>query len=184
MSKERIATIISFVFDPLIEGPVLFVLLFLKSTASFWLLPVIILTNAILPTLFMIYGLRRGFISDWETTNRRERHRLNLFCLLSTIFSLCLVYLFGDAFLLKLFLVLVTLLSIYTLITFFWKISGHMAANTAFVLLTNLFFGWRFWWLFILLPLVGWARLVRHKHDIWQVLGGIILSSSVILLLI
>lgn len=182
MTKQKLAGIISILFDPLVEAPFLFVLLFLtKSTAPLWLLPIIIFVDAILPVLFMIYGLRVGFITDWETTDREERYSFNLFWLLGGLLTLFLVYLFGDKFLVRLFLVFVLLFGSYTLITFFWKISGHMTANTALFLVINLFFGWRFWWLILLLPLVAWARWARNKHDIWQLLGGVILSSLVIL---
>lgn len=183
MTKEQFARIISVVLDPLIEAPVLLVLLFLgKSTAPLWLLPIILLLGLLPPILFLGYGLRRGFITDWETTNRNQRHGLNFFCLLVTLLALLLIGLLGDQFLLRLFFIFLILMLIYTLITFFWKISGHMTANTAFFLALNIFFAWQFWWLVFLLPLVAWARLVRNKHDIWQILGGVILASLVILL--
>lgn len=183
MVKQRIAGIISVVFDPLVEVPALLVVLFLtKSTAPLWLLPTIILIDACLPILFMVCGLRVGSIADWETTNKDERHGFNLVWLLGTVLTIFLVYFFGDDFLLKLLLIFVVLLGLYTLITFFWKISGHMTANTAFVLALNIFFDWRFWWLIALLPLVAWARFVRNKHDIWQLIGGVVLSTLVILL--
>ena len=182
MTKEKFAGIISVILDPLVEAPILFLLLFLtKSTAPLWLLPIIIFVDAIFPALFMIYGLRVGFITDWETTDKEERYGFNLVWLFGTFLSLFLVYLFGDDFLLKLLLIFAVLLGLYTLITFFWKISGHMASNTAFVLFINLFFGWRFWPLVFLLPLVAWARLIRNKHDLWEILGGVVLSSLVIL---
>lgn len=181
ISKKKLAGLVSFVFDPLVEGPLLLILLFFtKSTASLWLLPVILFSTALVPFFFMIYALRRGLISDWETTKRQERHSLNLVCLAVVFLTLFILCLAGDRFLTNLFLVLSVLMGLYTLITFFWKISGHMTANTAFVLVINLFFGWCFWWLFALLPLVAWARLIRNKHDIWQILAGIGLASLVI----
>ena len=123
MFKEKFASIVSIVFDPLVEAPILLAILFLaKSSAPLWLLGLLILIGTLPPTLFLKYGMRRGFITDWETTNRSERHGLNFVCLLAVIFILVLVGLFGDRFLLKLFLVLFSLMLLYTLITFFWKI--------------------------------------------------------------
>ena len=130
----------------------------------------------------MAYSLKQGLITDWETTRRNERHGFNLVCLLASLMTLFLLYQFGDAFLMRLFLIFVFLILTYSLITLFWKISGHMTANTAFVLVLNVLFDWRFCWLVFLLPLVAWARMVRNKHDIWQILGGVALSSLVILL--
>ena len=181
MSKERIAAIISFVFDPLVEVPILFIFFLSQRTVSLWLLLLIFLFGAILPLLFMIYGLKVGFITDWETSNRDERHGFNLVWFFGVLLSLFFAYLLKDEFLFKLLLIFAVLLGLYTLITFFWKISGHMTANTAFVLLINLFSNWRFWPLGFILPMVAWARLARNKHDIWQILGGVILSSLVIL---
>lgn len=182
MTKEKLAGIVSVVFDPLVEAPLLLVIFFLtKRTASLWLLPVIAFFGVLLPLSFLFYGLRHGFISDWETTKRNERHSLNFVCLFVTLLILALVGLFGDQFLLRVFVIFLALMAIYTLITFFWKISGHMTANTAFILTLNLFFDWQFWYLIFLLPLVAWARLVRNKHDICQILGGVFLATLVIL---
>ena len=182
MFKEKLARAVSVVFDPLVEAPVLLVILFLgKSTAPLWLLALVLLVGILPPVVFLKYGMRKGFISDWETTNRSERHGLNLVCLLAVILILALVSFFGDHFLLKLSLILLVLMLLYTLITFFWKISGHMTANTGLFLILNIFFDWRYWWLAVLVPLVGWARLVRNKHDIWQVIGGVALASLVVL---
>jgi len=182
MSKQKLAGIVSVISDPFVEGTLLFIIIFiLKSTAPIWLLPIILFLAAVLPVIFLTYGMRVGLISDWETTDRNQRHGLNIVCLLGIALDLVLIFLFGNGFLLRLFLIFLVLMAIYTLITFFWKISGHMTANTAFILVINLFFGQHFWWLVFLIPIVGWARLVRKKHDIWQVLGGVLLSSAIIL---
>lgn len=182
MSKSTLAKFISVASDPFIEGVLLFVVLFIfKSEAPLWLLPLLLFFSAVLPVIFLTYGMRVGLITDWETTDRSQRHGLNIVCLLGIVLDLALIFLFGNGFLLRLFLIFVVLMTFYTLITFFWKISGHLTANTAFVLVVNLLFGWHFWWLIFLLPLVGWARIVRKKHDLWQVFGGILLSSVIIL---
>lgn len=182
MSKYRTAGIISVILDPLVEAPLLLAILFLtKSTSPAWLLALVVLIDTLVPVAFWAYGLKKGFISDWETSVRQERHNLNLLCLLVTTANVFIFYLFNDLFLLKVFLVFMILMVVYTLITFFWKISGHMTANTAFYLALNFFFDWRYWWLVFLLPMVAWARLVRNRHDVWQLLGGVILSSLVVL---
>lgn len=182
LSKRHIANKVSVLSDPFVEAPILLSILFLaKSTAPAWLLILVVLIGTVIPVWFLKYGMRRGFITDWETTEREERHGLNLVCLFAIFLDLLLIYFFGDLFLLRLFLILFVLMFLYTLITFFWKISGHMVANTAVFLAMNLFFEWRFWWLVILIPLVAWARLFRQKHDIWQVIGGVALASLVIL---
>jgi len=182
MTKHKIAGIISFIFNHTVEMPILLaVILPTRGTAPIWVLMLVVLIDTLLPILFLIYGLKRGFISDWETSNRDERHIYNFFALLLILFNLVLFYFLGDEFLLKLIFVFLALILIYTLITFFWKISGHMASNTAFILLLNIFFDWRFRWLIFLLPLVAWARLTRNKHDVWQLAGGVVLSTLVIL---
>ncbi len=182
MSKATLARFVSVVSDPFIEGTLLFMILFLlKSEAPVWLLPLLLFFSAFLPVIFLTYGMRVGIISDWETTDRSQRHGLNIVCLLGIALDLVLIFLFGNGFLLRLFLIFLVLMAFYTLITFFWKISGHLTANTAFFWVINLFFGLRFWWLVFLLPLVGWARVIRQKHDLGQVLGGFLLSTMIIL---
>lgn len=182
MSKQTLASIVSAISDPFTEGSLLFILIFLfKSEAPLWLLPLLLFFSAILPVIFLTYGMRVGLIADWETTDRSQRHGLNLVCLLGIALDLVLIFLFGNGLLIRLFLIFLVLMAFYTLITFFWKISGHLTANTAFFWVINFFFGWRFWWLVLLLPLVGWARIIRKKHDLGQVLGGILLSTVIIL---
>lgn len=182
MSKATLARFVSVVSDPFTEGSLLFILIFLfKSEAPLWLLPLLLFFSAILPVIFLIYGMRVGLIADWETTDRSQRYGLNLICLLGVVLDLVLIWLFSNGFLWRLFLIFLVLMIFYTLITFFWKISGHLTANTAFFWVINLFFGWRFWWLVFLLPLVSWARIICKKHDLGQVLGGILLSTVIIL---
>ena len=91
MFKEKLASMLSIVFDPLVEAPFLLVILFLtKSTAPLWLLGLVLLIGVLPPIVFLKYGLKRGFITDWETTNRNERHGLNFVCLLAVVFILAL----------------------------------------------------------------------------------------------
>jgi len=180
--KQKIAGIISVLFDPFVEGPVILGFLFFKkSNLPFWCLLILLLINVFLPALFIFYALKKGFISDWETTKRSERYSLNLVLLGAIIFSFFLIRFWDDQFLEKIFLLTLILFSFYTLITFFWKISGHVMVNTSLVLIFNLFSSWRFWWLFFLIPLVAWARVVRKKHSPCQVLAGALLASVVIL---
>ncbi len=67
-----------------------------------------------------------------------------------------------------------------TVVTFFWKISVHLAAFTLGVLMLNILFGWQWWWLFLLVPVLMWARIVRKKHTLMQTVAGTVLTLVVV----
>jgi membrane-associated phospholipid phosphatase len=37
-------------------------------------------------------------------------------------------------------------------------------------------FGIKFWWLYLLLLPLGWARVYRRRHTLWQVVAGALLA--------
>lgn len=179
--STEIAELISTITDPLIIT-IVTLLVILKSIsmtfkeATLWFLLVMGIT--IVPTaLYIFRGMKKGDIHDWFITERKERYKvllvgmfslliLNLILLLMSAPSLLLV--FGQtAFLLGLFLSLTTL---------FWKVSFHSSFFTFFAASLVGLFGMKLAWLFVFLPLVGWARIKLHKHTVGQVVVGSLMS--------
>ena len=69
---------------------------------------------------------------------------------------------------------------VLTLITFFWKISGHMTFST--LLFTTIYYVTKSPYslaLFIFTPLIAWARIELSKHTTPQVIAGTIVTLAV-----
>jgi membrane-associated phospholipid phosphatase len=69
---------------------------------------------------------------------------------------------------------------IFMLINFYWKISLHTAFISAAGVVLTVALGAGAAWIFILLPLMCWSRLVLHQHTLAQVITGAILSAGII----
>ena len=126
-----------------------------------------------LPVAYIVVQLRRGAITDFHLRIREERFKpmlVLLGCLTAAIAvmtagsapaALTLTAVWG--IFLSLFLLLVTLV---------WKISGHSTAATAFAIFIHSLLGSAVLPVFLLIPLVGWARLRIKRHTPTQVLAG------------
>lgn len=185
--KEKIARFFSLFFHPSAVAIYLFLAAFFltpaKPAASFLWALVAIFFSAILPGIVVIGFLKGGLLSDADLSERAERLRpyilITFFYFLGAFLLLYLPpyplnYVFGT-----LMACYATVTLVGTFITYFWKISMHLAGLAG--PLTAAIFFWRapaLPFLLALLPL-SWARLYLRKHNIWQVLVGILMSSLV-----
>lgn len=163
--NKTIATVISRVFDPFISLGVLFTLLF-YATPIF--IPAFVLM-ILLPLFLFFVAWKTKAVSNWDVSDRRQRPKI-LWSLVG-IEILCSILL-GTTITVP---VLVALAG-FALITQFWKISGHAMAvglTTGFIIVQ---YGWSWWPILLIVPLVGWARVARGDHTIWQVTLGALYS--------
>jgi hypothetical protein len=185
--KEKLAHFLSLILHPSAVAIYLFTSAFYHTKSEFipkllWAL-LAIFFSALVPALVVLGLLKLRLLSDADISNRAERARPYI---LITLF-----YFLGSFLLLHLpphpiNKVYGTLMSCYatvtlvgTIITYFWKISMHLAGLAG--PLTAAIFFWKLPavpFLISLLPL-SWARLHLRKHNIWQVLAGIMMSSLV-----
>lgn len=56
----------------------------------------------------------------------------------------------------------------------FYRISFHASINTSLFILLNHFTSWNYWFLFILIPVIGWSRYYLKKHTLFQLMAGAI----------
>jgi hypothetical protein len=177
--KIRAAKFISRVFDPVFVIPAGIILLFVKPELSAGITPhvffVFFLIDVVAPLTFFLYSLRVGKISDWDTTKRTERYRLYIFTVACWFAGLVLISTYGNQYLFSVLLILTLLAFVFAVLTFFTKISVHVGTTTVFVLVVNLFFGFRFLPLFLFIPAVGWSRIVLGFHTYWQVWMGVLI---------
>lgn len=169
---HRLATIISRVFDPFLMLAVVFIAL-LSSTPVF--LPAFFFM-VILPFLLFLVAWKTGRVSNWDVSNRGERPKI--------LWSLIVIELIS-IIVFQLWSVIPILIAIigFTVITHYWKISGHaMAAALATGTVISAY-GWSWWPVLLVVPVVAWARVVRRDHTILQVIAGAIYSWALLLLL-
>lgn len=163
--NKTVATIISRIFDPFVMLAVIFVTLFYNSPVA---VPAFILT-ILLPLALFVIAWKSKIIGDWDVSDRRQRPKI-LWTLVVIEIINCIV--------LKMYAAIPVLVVLtgFAAITQFWKISGHaMAAALATGILISRF-GIAWWPVLLIVPFVGWARVVRHDHTIWQVVAGALYS--------
>lgn len=186
MSKERLARDISFILGPQVWFPVLLLLFFFKTGLTqqqiFILAPLLILFQIIIPFVVLYWLIKTKKVSDWDIRKREERYQVLPIFVLSTFAGLFSVYYVGTILFFNLFLTLWLTAFVGVVITYKWKISLHLILNTAAVILVNFLFHWQLPFLYFLIPLVAWARYTNKHHTILQLVGGIVVSATIVLL--
>ena len=173
---KKLAWIISRVFDPVIEIPIML------SAAVWWALTnglrwrflvFLLIVDALLPALYMLWGLFKGFISDWDITKKEERRGLYIFTTLAHLVGVIYAFFLDKGELGYILLVFWSMAVVFAVITYFWKISVHAGVNGAALAFFNHFWGWEnYWWLALILLMVLWSRVEIKKHTLMQVAVG------------
>ena len=185
MSK-KIAEYISFILGGYVWLPVIFILIIFNSNLGkqqlLIIAPSVLILQVIIPLLYLLIGARLGWIGDSELSKREERKPFLIMMIILSLISLSIIYFFGNSFIFNLNIILITLLLILLAITNYWKISLHASLNTSAAIIINFLFDWRLSPLFLTIPLIFWSRLELKKHTLNQLVAGIIVSASIILL--
>ncbi len=185
--SDRWAKIVSFVFDgSFISVPVFIIICIVvvedKLAALGWAL-LCILFGMIIPFLYVFSLYRKNKIYDIHIPEKSNRMKPLLFTLLSYITGLVVLYFLGAPLFLKVIFIL-TIISafVYTVITYYWKISMHASYITFVVITFNILLGHWMLLLLPLIPIVGWARIKAKRHTKPQVLTGAGLASVICVL--
>jgi hypothetical protein len=174
---KKIAYVISRIFDSLYWLFILSVMVILSpyfdgfnrvifSTGA-------IIIAGIVPWVIYWQMRQRGLISDIDFSNKLQRTQ---FLMANAPFwSLAFLATFFIPTPQIIFILTVSLLTIGAIvivITRFWKISIHALLVTIVGIITVTLYGWVWWPVFLLVPIVWWSRLVLRQHDIFQLLAG------------
>lgn len=147
----------------------------------------------ILPIITYIYLTKFGLITDkkfdFNIVKREERTVYNIILSLGFFTNFILISMYNIPIIKELSLLLAVSFLIFTIITLFWKISGHMTQSVLFIIiLAYLFVDFRTLILSIgyllCIPLVGYSRVKLKHHDIWQVIGGTVVTTVVAILIL
>ena len=140
-------------------------------------LAIVVLFVTVLPALSIAVMVRFSKVSDLHLQHREERF-LPLCCtLISMIVGTILLHRLGAAReIVWAGVAYITNSVIFSAITPLWKISFHSSVATGcvtvLVMLVNPLFGW----LFLLVPLISWARVYRKRHTFLQTAVGAVLA--------
>ncbi len=139
-----------------------------------WSLTWIILA-ALIPFLYIWWGVQSGRFTDFHVMQREQRGEPFLVAIASALILVMVYFMMGvPGALLALAISLFVNGIVFLFITVIWKISIHAAALAGSVVTVALLIDPRWLWLLILVPLIIWARAIRHRHNIWQgVLGAL-----------
>jgi membrane-associated phospholipid phosphatase len=138
-----------------------------------------VLFTAVLPTLFITAGVRRGRWSDRNVGARRPRLVVLAFITASVTAGLILLFLLGAPRLLTGYLAfMLASVALLALVTMAWKISIHCAVASGSVTVLALFFGPLVLCGYVLVALLGWSRVTLKDHTVAEVVAGSVLGAG------
>lgn len=179
---QKFATFISKLFEPLL---VLFAIMLAGgwhaglTGTNFW-----VYIGYILIFFGIIFALRmwlvRRYQLDWDISDRYKRIRPLIMIIMVVLGNWFIIRSWHSAELTNLFSLFVLWLLGFFLITLFYKISGHVSVVTLAAGLVTTWFGSAWWPVWLVVPLVAWARIFGKHHTVGQVIAGIFFSSLIL----
>jgi hypothetical protein len=137
------------------------------------------LFTAVLPTLFISHGVRHGRWSDRNVGARRPRLLVLAFITGSVAVGLILLLVLGAPLLLTGYLAfMLASVAVLAGITMVWKISIHCAVASGSVTILALTYGPLVLGGYVLVGLLGCARVAVKDHSVAQVMAGSVLGAA------
>ena len=134
---------------------------------------------AVLPTVFIDYGIRRGRFDDRNVGARRPRLVVLAFITTSVATGLILLLVLSAPAILTGYLAFMLVsVAVLAAITLVWKISIHCAVASGSVTILALAYGPLVLAGYLLVGLLGWSRVAVRDHTIWQAFGGSVLGAA------
>lgn len=145
---------------------------FLPWMLTFFLFAIII------PGFYILWLLESHRISDIHMAKLSDRKIPFLVGAVSSIIGAVLLYFLHAARPVFVISVIYAVNStVIALVTQYWKISVHTGTFASIATISVILFGTQFWWLYLLLVPLAWARIFRRRHTIWQTVMGAALMS-------
>ncbi len=133
------------------------------------------------PTLYIMYLVRKGIVTDFHLNVRKERTKPFLIMTANTAVVFLVMLLLGAP---KLILIVIAtaILQLFfmLLITLRWKISGHCTAVAGLVVLALALFGENLLPSTLLIPLVAWSRIRLKRHTLVQTVAGSFMGAVIV----
>jgi membrane-associated phospholipid phosphatase len=142
----------------------------------------------VLPLLVLLGLVKLGKVTDHHVSNRNQRAPVLLMALASVIAGLVVLEAVGaPRSVVVMVLAIVAGIMVLAAVSPFWKMSGHAAAVSSAATIFVLMLGPVWLPLLVLIPAVGWSRVVLRAHTLAQVVagslfGGVVMAGLWILL--
>jgi len=182
-TKDWLAEIISRVFDPVWEIPLsllLVVAVVMQEGLRWRFVGLLMFVDAVLPMIFFLVMLVNKQIKNWDIRERKDRLPLYFFTMICHLGGVWLAHETGRGELAMILLVYFAVGVIFALITIWWKISLHTGVNAVLITSLNMLTEWRYWYLYVILLLVFWARIYQRHHTATQALAGALLGGGMV----
>ncbi|MFJ4210618.1 phosphatase PAP2 family protein [Paenarthrobacter sp. NPDC089675] len=138
----------------------------------------------VLPLAYVLVMVKLGRITDHHVSDRRQRTPLLLLALASVVAGLgVLRWINGPVSVAVMITALIGGIAVLAVVSAFWKMSGHASAISAAAVITVLMFGPAWLPVLLLVPAVGWSRIVLRAHTLAQVIVGAFFGGGVIAVL-
>lgn len=145
---------------------------FLPWMLTFFLFAIIV------PGFYILWLLETKKIQDIHMAKLSERKIPFLVGAISAIIGAILLYYLDAARPVFIISVIYAVNStVLALITQSWKISVHTGTFASIATVAVVVFGVGYWWLYLCLIPLAWARIFRRRHTIWQTVVGAILVT-------
>lgn len=176
----RLAWCISIVFSPFLVPIATAIGVIQKHAAPQDILRwsgIVVLFVTVLPVLSIAVMARLTKVSDLHLKNREERF-LPLCCtLVSMIVGTFLLHHLGaEREIVWAGVAYIINSVVFLAITLTWKISFHSSVTTGCVTVLAMLVNPQLGWLFLLIPLIAWARVYRKRHTLLQTVVGAVLA--------
>ena len=185
-----LAKTISRVLGPLSVLPIVDIWLLLLYAAvpknnQWGLFILLVLTYVLVPIGVMMVYKFFGRISDWDITSHKERWPVfTLIAIINWIGVIIMTCISGSELFNYLMISVAVSFTLIYIFNFRTKISLHAGGITITYFLVNILLNWQYWYLFVLIGIVCWARLTLKKHTLGQLILGITVPTIVFLTLI
>lgn len=183
-SDTKLANVFSLVLSPVgIAFLVILVFtLFTPGTSEYTAMPISLILGILFFCFFpvgaILYSYQKGVVDLW-VSDRATRTPFYIIAILNYLTGALLFYLlhYDMFFLLALAYASVTIVTLMA--NRITKVSTHMAGVAGPITALTFIFGWQTLPLFLLLPLVMWARLKLQAHSYIQLFAGTIIAILV-----
>ncbi len=178
---EWVALGTSVVFSPFIVPIVTAVIVIQKYAMTrqdvlLWL-GIVTLFVTILPILGIVLLVRFSKVGNLHLHAKEERLIPLCFIVLSMISGTIILYKIGATQ--KIIHACIAYIAnsiVFSAITPLWKISFHTSVTTGCIMVLVFLVNTSFFWFFLLIPLIAWARIYRERHTFLQTAVGTILA--------